>query len=119
MLLEVTNANRLWAHSSKVSDEQKQGAGVTVISFLMFLSTDCGFLFHWPLCPAGFPHCCLPWRPLFGSHSSCPRANLRQTTAVLLSTVLENQDPVLSFTFDVTGEQKGTVQSLVWTAVMP
>lgn len=68
-----------------IKDFRWARAEVIVISFLMFLSTDCGFLFHWPLCPAGFPHCRFPWRPLFGSHSSYPRANLCQTTAVLLS----------------------------------
>lgn len=118
MLLEVTNRNGLWAHSSKISDEHKQGAEVIVISFLMFPSTDCGFLFHWPLCPAGFPHCCLPWRPVFGSHSSYPGANLCQTAAVLLSTTQEDQT-ILSFTSEVTDEQKGTLRNLILTAFMP
>ena len=96
MLLEVTNMDRLWAHSSEITDEHSQGVEVTVISLLMFPSPDCRCLFHWPLCPAGFPHSRLPWEPFLGSNPSHPGANLCQTTAVLLSHLQENQDPVLS-----------------------
>ena len=89
------NMDTPWAYSSEIPVEHSQGADVTVISLLMFLSPDCRCLFHWPLCPAGFPHCRLSWKPFLGSNPSHPGASLCQTTAVLLSHLQENQDLVL------------------------
>lgn len=105
MLLDVTYMNRRWAHSSKISGEP--GAEVTVISLLMFLSSDRGCLFHWTLCSAGFPYCCLPWRSLLGANSSYPGADLCQTTEVLLSTVCEKQGPF-------SREKQGLFSLLCW-----
>ena len=65
-------------------------------SLSMFLSPDCGCFLHWSLCPAGLPHCCLPWRSLLGSNQPHPGAHLRQTAEVLLSTIHETPHSMLS-----------------------
>lgn len=101
------------AHSSKFQMSHGQGAEVIIISFLMFPSPDRWYLFHWPLCPAGFPHCCLLGEPLLGSSPSHPGASLCQTTSVLLSNTQEDQD-LSSPRFDIISEQKGTVGTLSW-----
>lgn len=114
MLLEVLNVDRSWAHSSEIPAEPSQGADVSIISLLMFLSPDCRCLFHWPLCPAGFPHCRLPWKPFLGSNPSHPGANLCQTTAVLLSRLQENQDLVLPRALMSLVSSKVLFRALCW-----
>ena len=106
--------DRSWAHSSEIPVEPSQGADVAVISLLMFLSPDCRRLFHWPLCPAGFPHCRLPWKPFLGSNPSHPGANLCQTTAVLLSRLQENQDLVLPLALMSLVSSKVLFRVLCW-----
>lgn len=82
------------------------------------MKTVDAFLFHPPLYPAGFPHCCpsskVSFRFSFITSWSQSLPNHCDPTEPRSG----SPDPVPSFTFDVTDEQTGTIWSLVLTALM-
>lgn len=104
MFLEVTNMNRLWAHSWKISEEHSQGAERIVISSLIFFLqiVDALFIGRYVLLAfltavfLGALFLVLIHHMLEPVYAKPLRSCWALLVEVLLSPTGENQDPVLS-----------------------